>query len=349
MKRIALFLFFLLMISSISSADEEPRLFWPPPPASMRVAFIKSIYSGEDGGAKKGFFKKIEEIVFGRKANILSKPISIAVDKRKTFYICDTGVSAVYIFSSDRKYFRKISEINEERFLSPVGIAVAEGEKAPHGAEGEKAPRKPEKGRVFIADSGLKKVFCVDGYGRFKFLIGAGMFLRPAGLAIFGEKLFVVDSARAFVFIFDLEGNFIGKFGGKGKGQGEFNYPAAIAVDKDGNIYVADTLNFRIQVFDRENKFLYDIGQIGDSSGYFSRPKAVAVDFFGHIYVTDGVFDNIQIFNRKKEFLLSLGEAGHKDGEFWIPAGIAVDSENYIYVADSYNRRIQIFRYVGED
>lgn len=312
--------------------EEESPLFWPPPPARIRVNFVKSVYAPRDIGIKPGLLKKLKEIILGQEKNILNKPIAVAVDKKNIIYICDSGGPALHIFMQKEKQYRKITVINKEELLSPVGIAVS------------------DKGLVFIADSLLKKVFCLDKNGKFKFAIGQDKrFLRPTGLAVYKEKLYVVDTLAHSIFIFDLTGNFILKFGARGKADGEFNFPTSIATDEAGRVYITDTLNFRVQIFDKNNKFLYGIGKLGDSSGSFSRPKGVAVDSFGHIYTTDALFDNIQIFDQKKKFLLSLGESGHKGGEFWIPCGIAVDKDNYIYVADSYNQRIQIFHYVGKD
>lgn len=318
--------------SARSYCDEESPLFWPPPPAKMRISFVKTIYSPQDMGIKKGFFSKFKRLIFGEEKDILNKPVAVAVDKEKTLYICDTAAASVYIINPKEKLYKKINVINKEELLSPVGIAVS------------------QERNVFIADSSLRKVFCLDKTGSLKFTLGVdNKFLRPTGLAVSKERLYVVDTLNHAVFIFDLKGNFIAQFGRRGRQEGEFNYPVSIAVDDKDKIYIVDTLNFRVQVFDSGNKFLYSIGQLGDSSGSFSRPRAVAVDSFGHIYVIDALFDNIQIFNRKKEFLLSLGEAGNKDGEFWMPSGIAIDKDNFIYVADSYNQRIQVLKYVGKD
>jgi len=298
----------------------------------MRISFVKSVYSPQDIGIKAGLFKKLKRIITGEEKDLLNKPIAVAVDNQKTIFICDPGRPALYILRQKERQCRKITEINGEELISPVGITVS------------------DNGFVFVSDSILKKVFCLDRDGRFKFSIGGdNKFLRPTGMTVSKGRLYVADTAAHSILMFDLNGNFIGEFGRRGKDPREFNYPASIAADKEGKIYVVDALNFRIQVFDADNKFLYSIGQAGDGSGSFSRPKGVAVDSFGHIYTTDGMFDNLQIFNQKKEFLLSLGESGQKAGEFWIPAGIAIDKDNYIYVADSYNRRIQVFRYVGKE
>ena len=49
--------------------------------------------------------------------------------------------------------------------------------------------------------------------------------------------------------VFDLEGKLITEFGSKGQGNGQFNEPAGVAVDRSSNIFVADKGNHRIQVF----------------------------------------------------------------------------------------------------
>ncbi|GEM_PF-527484 len=325
-------LVFLCSCAPGYGAENGSPLFWPAPPAEMRISFVGSVYSPADFGIKPGFFKKLKGVILGEEKNVLNKPVALAVDNRGGVYVCDAGAPALHIFRKNGKKYKIITIINKEKLISPVGVAVS------------------ENGLIFVSDSELKKVFCLDIDGKFKFSIsGADKFARPTGIVIVNKRLYVVDTLGAGILMFDLNGRLLSRFGDRGKGDGEFNYPTAISADNDGKLYVADTLNFRIQVFDKNNKFLYAFGKLGDSSGSFSRPKGVAVDSFGHIYTTDGLFDNIQIFNKEREFLLFLGESGQRDGEFWIPCGLAIDSGNYIYVADSYNQRIQIFRYVGKD
>jgi DNA-binding beta-propeller fold protein YncE len=49
---------------------------------------------------------------------------------------------------------------------------------------------------------------------------------------------------------FTPTGRFLGKWGSKGTGDGEFDRPGGIAVNADRRVYVADTWNARIQYFD---------------------------------------------------------------------------------------------------
>ena len=318
-------IFFFLAINYAYCAQKEARIVWPAAPSSARIAFVSSIYSAPDLGIKTGFFQKLKAIIFGTQREIINKPMAVAVDKDKAIYVCDSGEAALKIFKPKGKFYQKITRINNEELIYPVGVAVA------------------DDGRIFISDSSLRKVFCLDQKARYKFTIGPdGRFLRPTGLAVVSGTLYVVDTQAHKILVFDLMGHFILEFGVRGKGEGEFNYPTSIAIDNQNKIYIVDTMNCRVQVFDKHNKFLYSLGRAGNTSGSFARPKGIALD-------SEGVFDNIQIFNQKKEFLLAVGESGHQDGEFWIPSGIAINDDNYIYVADSYNQRIQVFQYVGRE
>ena len=327
-----LFAGLLLGLSGRSRAEDESSLFWPPPPAEIRVIFVKSILAPKDIGVKPSLFNKLKSLLVGTEDDNLSRPIAVAVDGEGTIYVADPGTPAVHWFDQEAKRYKKITDMDGRALVSPVGVAVS------------------KNGLIFVSDSILRRVFCLDKSGRLKFVIGQdGTLSRPTGLAADGEKLTVVDTGAHRLFIFDLEGHLIKAFGERGNGNGQFNYPTSVALDSEGRIYVVDTLNFRIQVFDKEYQYLDSIGQAGDSSGSFSLPKGVAVDSYGRIYSTDGLFDNVQIFSHDQQFLLSLGESGHRNGEFWIVSGIAIDRENTIYVADSYNQRVQVFRYVGKD
>ena len=44
---------------------------------------------------------------------------------------------------------------------------------------------------------------------------------------------------------------FLRKWGTGGDGDGQFDRPIGLAIDREGNVYVADTENHRIQVFER--------------------------------------------------------------------------------------------------
>ena len=171
--------------------------------------------------------------------------------------------------------------------------------------------------------------------------------------------------------------------GGKGTGKGEFDLPAGIAVDGNGNVLVADTNNRRIQKFSPTGSFLSIMGQ-----GELAAPNGIAVDHNGNLYVADagnhhvqkvapdGTFiaewkgpdagfygprriaigpdDSIYVvdqghtrivkFNPDGQVLTMWGSKGNGDGQFDDPASVAVDpATNNVYVADPRNGRIQVF------
>lgn len=80
---------------------------------------------------------------------------------------------------------------------------------------------------------------------------GPSQFRGAADLAIDNRNgdVYVVDTGNNRVQRFDRDGRFISEFGNAGRGNGQFDRPYGIAIDKDGYIYVADTGNKRIQKF----------------------------------------------------------------------------------------------------
>jgi len=49
--------------------------------------------------------------------------------------------------------------------------------------------------------------------------------------------------------VFDASGGYLTRWGAWGKGEGQFDTPAGIALDPRGSVYVTDAVNSRVQRF----------------------------------------------------------------------------------------------------
>lgn len=316
---------------SAPEAETAPaKLVWPPSPARARIRFVQSVARPADLGAKPSFFERLGQLVLGRQEEWLIRPTAV-VTTGQVIYVADPGAQALWVLDRPAGRFRKIQKAEQQLFVSPVAVAVG-----------------PD-GRVYLADSFLAKIFVYGADLRLAATIEDPGLRRPAGLAFDPgrNRLYVADSAAHRILIYNAEGRPAGAFGQRGAGDGEFNFPTHVAVDRRGMIYVTDSLGFRVQAFNPDGSFASSLGQHGDSSGDFARPKGVALDSEDHVYVVEALFDAVQIFDRRGRFLLTFGERGLGPGQFWLPSGIFIDPEDRIYVADAYNQRIQIFQYLA--
>jgi hypothetical protein len=120
------------------------------------------------------------------------------------------------------------------------------------------------RGRIFVADGGLRVIFVIDPAARTTGRIEGSSrapILLPVGLAIDSQdRLFVSDAQLHSITCFGPEGEEVARFGAESLGR-----PGGIAVDRKRNrLYVADAKEGRIAVFDL-NKF--------SLMGYFGSPS----------------------------------------------------------------------------
>lgn len=308
----------------------SPAPVWPPPPDNARVIYVRSFSKPADVGIKRSAAKRISNWITGTEApqENLANPVGLSVDESGGLCLADTAARRVSYYNIAARRWQQWDHAGGIIFNTPVAVAK-------------------RGGTIFVADATLAEVIAFDTSGKLLFLIKHDL-ERPCGLALLGERLYVTDVAGHCVVAFDLQGKLLLRFGNRGTGPGEFNYPTHAASDAQGHLLITDALNNRVQVFDAEGHFQREIGSAGDTSGHFGRPKGVAVDSFGHVYVVDAVFDNIQIFDLSGRLLLNLGGSGAGPGQFGLPNGIAISRDNQIYVADSCNHRVQVFQYVGQ-
>jgi sugar lactone lactonase YvrE len=251
--------------------------------------------------------------------------VGIAVTSSGIIYVADPGASGVHIIDTKEKEYDFIAETDEGSFRSPVGCAVS------------------DEGILFISDSERGDILALDDDHDVEFQIKEHL-VRPTGIQIHGDRLYVTDSGQHKIVVFTLDGKYVTEFGQRGDAVGEFNFPVQLAT-RD-SLFVLDAVNYRVQKFGFEGTFGSMFGRQGNVSGRFASPKAISLDSDGNMYITDALMDNFQIFNNQNELLLVVGKKGTGDGEFMSPNGIAIDKSDKIYVIDSLNRRIQIFQYL---
>jgi DNA-binding beta-propeller fold protein YncE len=309
------------------AAGNLDSLVWPSPPDRARLKHLVTLSSEANFHEENGTLSKVLHFFFGGEQQVpwLVQPVGIAVSKQGIIYVADPGSNGVHRIDQQERKHTLVTETKYGNFRSPVGIACA------------------DEGSVYITDSDQGVIIVTDGDLEAKSII-KGRIIRPTGISIIRNKLYVVDTGTHKIVVLDLQGNFLGEFGQRGTEEGNFNYPVEIA-GRD-TLCVVDALNYRIQLFTPEGKFLRMFGRQGNAIGCFASPKGVALDSDGDIYVTDALLDNLQIFNMRGQLLLSVGQRGTHDGEFLTPNGIAIDAQDRIYIVDTLNRRIQIFQYL---
>jgi len=198
-----------------------------------------------------------------------------------------------------------------------------------------------------------------------------GAFREPTDVAWDAHgNIYVSDGyVHSRVAKFDSDGNWIGTWGKRGSGPGEFWTPHNIVVDADDHIWVADRSNGRLQVFDTDGRFIKEViinvatprvqpilghqyppgpdalksGRPVNLAYRPGAPDAMCVPptngrviFIGDLYP-----GRIYKIDLNGKVLGYFGQAGKKPGQTGGTHGIACPTENLVYTAEFENWRSQ--------
>lgn len=150
-------------------------------------------------------------------------------------------------------------------------------------------------------------------------------------------NIYVADSAKHRILIFDSNGNYLDRFGEAGQNKYQLWYPNSVAVADNGKIYVACKQSNRIVIFDSSHKPTWQID--------LSQPLALTIKN-KRLYVATP--RGIMIGDLNGTLINTFGSRGPNPGQVDFPTGIAVDNKGNIYVADSMNYRVQAFNAEGK-
>ena len=210
----------------------------------------------------------------------LDNPCGIAFDGKNHVYVADYNNHRVQKFDINGNYQLQFSgkESGDGCLSTPVDIIV-------------------HKERVYVADSTANCIVKFYTSGQFCQIIGKGHLNNPNGVTVNrNNHLLVTNLGDDSVYIFTLDGQYLGKFGASGTKTGQLSCPRSITSDPNGFILVTDTSNHRISIFDNDGKYVHCFGSKGKGNNQFLNPRGIALAPNGRIYISDNLNECIKIF-----------------------------------------------------
>ena len=266
----------------------------------------------------------------GSSVGMFDRPWGVAVNEHNEIAVTEVGNNRVQIFSSDGTHLRSFgSEGDQEgEFKYPSGIAylnngnmvIADGgnnrlqiftgrgdyltqiggeENLDHQFDYPWGLSVDSDGNIIVADSNNKLIKIFTPSGQFLKKFGGEDLLVDPCHCIQKDQYFIVsDNGDHCIKVFNTGGDFLYKFANKGKGDGEFDRPHCLSVDKAGHLVVCDYGNDRVQILELNGKFVANFELIRDLIGTieeFVGPVSTASLTDGRIVVSDYSDDCIKI------------------------------------------------------
>jgi len=277
----------------------------------------------------------------------ITEAVGVAVDSQDRVFVFNRGEPPVIVFDREG---RLINAWGRGQFVRPHGIWIASDDTLYLTDDnGHSVKQFTAEGQLLrtIGPSGQPSDTGVEGIDYRTIERGAPPFNLPTNTLVASTgEIFVSDGyGNARVHKYSAEGELIKSWGEPGVGNGQFQLPHGIGIDRDDRIYIADRENRRIQIFSSDGNFIEAWTDI-------LRPCEVFVAADNLVYVAElgerhGLFPwmtvppnavggRVSIFDLEGN-LLSRWGGGHDASlatEFYAPHDLWVDSEGSIYVGE---------------
>ena len=215
-------------------------------------------------------------------------PSGIAVDMSGDIFVADSQQGRVFGYDSNGRLLMTFGRTGG--ILHPSGLAIDN-----------------RRGRLYIADEHAHqvKVFSTTGdpMGNSLFTVSGSNkasegFKFPSSVALDrAGNLYVLDSTRRRVYVYDPDAKFIRVFAVHHDTWGGALRPKGIAVDSMGHVYITDMVSNSVFIFNPDGALLLNWGRTGVVGGDFMMPAGIFIDSQDSIYIADQTNGRVQHFN----------------------------------------------------
>lgn len=155
-----------------------------------------------------------------------------------------------------------------------------------------------------------------------------------------------------------------GRFEGDGgpATKATLNFPSAVALDRQGNLYVADTMNHRVRRVDVQTGIISTVAGTGQhrcsgdggqaTAAALNEPSALVLDDQGNLFIADQSNNRVRRVDAATGVITTIAGTGQAaytgdggpatDSGLAGPSGLALSPDGMLYVADTFNGRIRM-------
>jgi DNA-binding beta-propeller fold protein YncE len=304
----------VVLTGCATKSPKQAAIFFPPAPDEPRIQFLGGFSQETEMGGQSRFGKFV--LGDSQIRRPIWKPYGIAVTPGKV-YVCDTQPGNVSMVDLAKRQIRYLRPKGPAAMQLPIGVAV------------------DADGKRYVSDTSRGQVLIYGTDGELKGAIGKGNDMKPCGIALDRDRLYVTDLTNHCVSVYQTVTRELLFQIPRQKEEGKPGLwsPTNVAVDREGRIYVSDTGGFMVQVYDAEGKHLRTIGDMGLAPGRFALPKGIGVDRENRVYVVDAAVGLVQLFDPEGRILMYFGEPSSA-APVYLPTGLAIDYDNVKFFQD---------------
>jgi DNA-binding beta-propeller fold protein YncE len=266
--------------------------------------------------------------------------IARATDGSGDFYVTDGKVGSVFFYDSGMVLKAEIKGLD-----TPLGIAV------------------DSLGYILVGNDGRDNIEVYNpANGNLLATFGGGLVQMPNAITIGpGGEIYVTDSRRSSILVFDADYNYLRSIGSPGEGESELNFPmdSQIIARNDGgttvyDVFVADQGNNRIQIFDTDGNILETMPPPPNNCGWFGpcdapaflRLQALSTDPAGQLHVLDTFDAKVHILNANTgELVSSYGGFGEEPGFLRVPKDVLNVGNDQSVVTSGNGNRVEVLTF----